>query len=246
MAFSNTLYQALGYGFLCTASLAIGGAVAAFRSPSDTLRGYIQHVAAGLVFAAAGVEVLPDVMHREKPLAAAIGFALGIVLLLAIRAMSERLEKKGNSGPWAFLSVVVVDIFVDGLLIGVSTATQRGAGHQALLVTIALAVELLTLGLSLAVELGQGGTSRARSILTTSLVAVTPLFGAVAGYFLSGVLTGAWIEGVLAFAVAALLYLAAEELLTEAHELPETNVGTALFLSAFLVIMLIDMVTSPT
>lgn len=245
MAFGTSLLHVSGYGALCAASLAIGGVVAAFRPPPDKLRGYIQHIAAGLVFAAASVEVLPDVMHREMPYAAALGFAIGIAVLLAIRSISEKVEKGSGGGQWGLISVVVVDIFVDGLLIGVSTATERGQGQQALLVTIALSAELLALGLSIATALGQDGVTRARSILTTSCIAITPFVGAIAGYFLGGRLTGAWIEGVLAFAVAALLYLAAEELLTEAHEVPETNIGTALFLAAFLVLMLVDMVSAP-
>jgi ZIP family zinc transporter len=77
-------------------------------------------------------------------------------------------------------------------------------------------------------------------------VAVIPFIGAEAGFFLGGVLSGGWIEGVLAFAVAALLYLAAEELLTEAHEVAETKGSTALFLAAFIALMLVDMISSKT
>lgn len=243
MNMNTSLLLVTGYGLLCAVSLAAGGAVAAFHPPSDRLRSYIQHGAAGLVFAAAGVEVLPDVMHRHMPVAAAIGFAIGIAAMLAIRVGSDKLSE--GRGPWGLVGVVVVDIFVDGVLIGVSTATERDQGQQALLVTIALSVELLSLGLSIAAALGQDGIQRGRSILTTSSISVTPLIGAVAGYFLGGALSGGWVEGVLAFAVAALLYLAAEELLTEAHEVPESVGSTATFLFAFLALMLVDMVSTP-
>lgn len=233
----------IGYGLMCTLSLAIGGAVAAYRPASDQLRSFFQHSAAGLVFAAAGVEVLPDVMHRHLPIAATIGFGIGIAVLLAIRAASDRLC--AGRGALALITVVVVDIFIDGLLIGVSAATARGQGQQALLVTIALAVELLTLGLSIAAELSENGVSARQIVLRTSAIAVTPLAGAIAGYFLGGALSGAWIEGVLAFAVAALLYLAAEELLTEAHETKESPASTAIFLFAFLAMMIVHMLTAP-
>lgn len=237
------LTPVIGYGLLCTLSLAAGGAIAAYRPAGDRLRSIFQHAAAGLVFAAAGIEVLPDVMHRHLPLAATIGFGIGIVVLLLIRAVSDKLCTGG--GATALIAVVVVDIFIDGLLIGVSSATARGGGQQALLITIALAVELLTLGLSIAAELTENGTGRRRIVVTTSTVALTPLAGAVAGYFLGGALSGAWVEAVLAFAVAALLYLAAEELLTEAHETEETAAGTAVLLFAFLAIMIIHMLTAP-
>jgi ZIP family zinc transporter len=38
-----------------------------------------------------------------------------------------------------------------------------------------------------------------------------------------------------------LLYLATEELLVEAHEVPETTFATATFFGGFLVLMLIDL-----
>lgn len=239
----HPLAPTIGYGLLCALSLAAGGAFAAYRPASDKVRSYFQHAAAGLVFAAAGVEVLPDVMHRHQPIAAAVGFGIGIVVLLLIRAGSDKLS--AGKGALGLITVVIVDIFVDGLLIGVSAATARGQGQQALLVTIALAMELLTLGLSIAAEMAEGAASARRIVLTTSCISLTPLAGTIAGYFLGGRLSGAWVEGVLAFAVAALLYLAAEELLTEAHETEETAGSTALFLLAFLAMMIIHMVTAP-
>ena len=98
----------------------------------------------------------------------------------------------------------------------------------------------------MAATLGQGGSSRSRIILTTSTVALSPLIGAISGYFLGGVLVGGWIEAVLAFAAAVLLYLAAEELLKEAHEVPETAVSTAVFFAAFLALLVIDMLSRKT
>ncbi|KQV45131.1 hypothetical protein ASC93_00830 [Massilia sp. Root335] len=79
-------------------------------------------------------------------------------------------------------------------------------------------VELLTLRLSIAAVFSRDGNSNGRSLLTTSAVSIAPLVGTIASSFLGGVLSGAWIEGVLAFAVAASLYLVTEELPTEAHE----------------------------
>jgi len=67
--------QALTYGGLSAAALALGGVFAAYRPLSPRLRSHIQQAAAGFVFAAVGVEVLPDVLDRALPVAAALGFA---------------------------------------------------------------------------------------------------------------------------------------------------------------------------
>jgi ZIP family zinc transporter len=224
--------------------LVIGAVFASFRPPTIEVRSLIQHVAAGFVFAAASVEVLPDVIHRHLPIAAAIGFALGVAVMLIIEAVSTRIESKSGHGgavSWGFVAVVVVDLFVDGLLIGVTSTAAEGEGQRALLIAIALAVELLALGLSMGATFAEGGLSRGRTAAIATGVALAPIAGAVFGFFLGGVLVGAWIEGVLAFAVAALLYLAAEELLKEAHEVAETPLSTALFFAGFLAVLLLDM-----
>jgi ZIP family zinc transporter len=247
MSAPGSLGNVIIYGVVCAVALAGGGAVASQWPPSRRIRSYLQHIAAGFVFAAAGVEVLPDVIHRDRPLAAALGFSAGVALMLAIRTVSEKSEKADNGrGAWTFIGAVVADIFVDGLLIGVSSSTAQSRGKQALLVTIAVSAELLSLGLSMAAMLGQRGSLQSRTILTTSSVALSPLIGAVAGYFLGDVLVAGWIEGVLAFAAAVLLYLAAEELLKEAHEVPETAVSTAMFFAAFLALLVIGMLSRRT
>lgn len=240
-----SLLKVLVYGFVCAGAFTAGGAIAASWPLSARIRSYIQHVAAGLVFAAVGVEVLPDVLHRDLPWAAAGGFATGIALMLALRMVSRQFsEGEGNGGiNWTFIGVVATDVFIDGILIGISAITDRNQGQQVLLVSVALSVELLSLGLSLVASMGQRGTSRTWSIATIGFMALSPLMGVIAGYFLGGQLSAGWMEGVLAFAAAALLYLAVEELLKEAHEVPETLASTALFFAAFLALLLVDMVS---
>jgi ZIP family zinc transporter len=226
------------YGLLATFSLTVGGVAAAYWQPGDKIRSHMQHVAAGFVFAAAAVEVLPDVMHRNEPFAAAIGFAAGLALTLAIRLTSEKLPGSGSN--WSFVGVLVADLLVDGLLIGVAaTAGERKTG---LLVAIAVSVELLALGLSMGVTLS--GASRFRVIGMTAALSLTPFAGALGGYFLGGILSSGWIEATLAFAVAVFLFMAAEELLREAHETRETPLGTSLFFLAFLCLLLLDMIGS--
>jgi ZIP family zinc transporter len=56
-------------------------------------------------------------------------------------------------------------------------------------------------------------------------------------------LTGAVLGGVLAFGLAALLFLVTEELLVEAHEVRENTVTTAMFFVGFLVLLMVDVLT---
>ena len=79
------LYSAGPVGMAIT-----GGVLATFWPPPAWLRSYIQHFAAGVVFSAVSVEILPDLMHRNKAVAAAVGFAMGAALMLAVRWISRQ------------------------------------------------------------------------------------------------------------------------------------------------------------
>lgn len=230
------------YGLACAIAFAIGNAVALRRPVAPATRSALQHLAAGFVFAAVGVEVLPDVMHRGMVFPAAIGFALGIVTLLGLRVYDAR-GGAGGAGPGTFVAVVIIDVCIDGMLLGVSLAVGHDGGQQARLILVALVAELFTLGMTVAATLQAHDTGGWRLRRRLGVVAASPVVGALGGHWLGSTLRGGWSEGVLAFAAAALLYLAAEELLREAHEGPESLVSTALFLAAFLALLLTDMAT---
>ena len=56
-----------------------------------------------------------------------------------------------------------------------------------------------------------------------------------------GGLPAAWQVVAFSFGLIALLYLVTEELLTEAHEKPETAWGAAMFFVGFLALTVIDL-----
>jgi ZIP family zinc transporter len=96
-------------------------------------------------------------------------------------------------------------------------------------------------GLATAAEMMGRGNSRTVSIVTTTLLGLLPLGGMLVGVLLLGGLGERWLEAMLAFAAAVLLYLVTEELLVEAHEVPETPLATAMFFAGFLGLLLLEM-----
>jgi ZIP family zinc transporter len=231
----------------------LGGIIAAYRAPGPRLGSAIQHFAAGMVFAAVGVELLPDVVSEHAPVATIIGFTIGIALMLFIRSITEKAEgsETGSEGesqpsgsgepalPTGLIATIGVDLAIDGLLIGIGFAAGAKEG---ILLIFALTLELLSLGLATSASLSKSGISRVKSIAVTSGLALVPFVGASVGASLLGGLSGALLEAVLAFGVAALLYLVTEELLVEAHEVPETPLITATFFIGFLLLLIITMV----
>jgi zinc transporter, ZIP family len=223
------------------AATIIGGTIAAFRTPGDKVRSAIQHFAAGVVFAAIAVELLPDIVHQRAPVPAVLGFALGVALMFAIKWLTEKREaKEASKTPIGLIATVGIDMLIDGFLIGIGFAAGAKAG---LLITVALTLELLSLGLAVSAELGQAGIARNKSLLWVAGLAVLPMLGAMLGATLFGGVKGAVLEAALSFGCAALLYLVTEELLVEAHEVPDSPAITATFFIGFLLLLVLDMVS---
>lgn len=217
---------------LIPAAVAILGAIVAVNvRPGPTLVSAIQHFAAGVVFAAAAGEIMPDVAHSGSPIATIVGGFAGIAVMLAIRQL-ERLIK----GPAGLLTLVGVDIVIDGLVLGIAFAAGAKAG---LLLTIALSVEVLFLGLAVTTELSETVKSRMRIVLIiAALVVLLPVGAFIATPVAS--LPAHYITGFLSFGLIALLYLVTEELLVEAHETPDRPWVTAMFFVGFLLLLSLE------
>jgi ZIP family zinc transporter len=223
--------QAWSYTLIPAAASVVGAAVAVNLRPGPVLVSAIQHFAAGVVFAAAAGEILPDVKHAGSPWAMLVGGALGVAAMLLVRILEKRVK-----GPAGLMSVTGIDILVDGLVLGIAFAAGAKAG---ILLTVALTIEVLFLGLTVANELGEGGASKGKVVgLTAALVLLLPLGALLGGPV--GSLPAAVQAGFLSFGLIALLYLVTEELLVEAHETEDRPWVTAMFFAGFLLLLLLD------
>ncbi|GAB7146431.1 ZIP family metal transporter [Mycobacterium riyadhense] len=209
----------------------IGAVAAVVRTPSAAVVSGIQHFAAGVVMAAVAGEVLPE-LRAKAPLGLIIlGFSVGVALLVLMRQFAGDKESAEDAPPVGFLAVVSVDLFIDGLLVATGAAASR---RTAVIITIALTVEVLFLGVSVALRLAGSGVPKVRAALTTSGVSLMIAVGGVLGALLLHGAGNSVLSLVLAFAAAALLWLVVEELLVEAHETPERPWMAVMFFSGFL------------
>lgn len=237
------LANVLTYAAFPALAVVVGGIVSAIRPPGATARSAVQHFAAGVVFAALATELLPEVMHKRLPLYTIGGFALGVVVMLVLKALTDHepkentVEKRGII-PVGLLIALGVDIALDGLLIGVGFAAGE---KQGVLLTIALTLEVLFLGVSAAAALTGAGASKLHIISTTAGLGCLLLLGAGLGAVVLNGASSAMLDVVLSFGIAALLYLVVEELMVEAHEAPETPWLSATFFIGFLLLMVIEM-----
>ena len=237
---TNSLLSVLLFALFPVAAAVAGAVIAVFRPPRPIMRGYIQHLAAGVVFSVVAVELLPDITsYSGAYVEVTVGFLLGVGSMLTLKSVSHKLEGRDSDFPTGLLVGVGVDILLDGFLVAISFAAGVEEG---ILLTIALTCELLSLGLAVAVELGQVEKDRWKVLLITSLLFLIIVVGAGLGSVLIQYISEAILEVILSFGLAALLYLVTEELLVEAHKEPETPIATGMFFVGFLVFLLLGMI----
>jgi ZIP family zinc transporter len=223
---SESLEGVLAYTLIPSLGILVGSAVAVVRAPGARLISAFQHFAAGVVFAAVAVELLPRLHTLDSPIAMIIGFVLGVAAMLAGKALFE------NAG---IVVPMAVDLFIDGLLVAIGFSAGVMGG---MVLLIGLTLETLSLGLSTAPALVRRGMAGFRAVVVIGATGLVVLLGAAAGHVVAG-MSGGFLAGVLGFGVASLLYLVTEELLAEAHEVPDTPVVTATFFAGFLLPIII-------
>jgi ZIP family zinc transporter len=219
------------------ASVFLGGAVTRWRTPGKGMQSAIQHFAAGVIFCVLATELLPDLMHRHMPVWTLLGFSLGVATMLAVKHFFEADESAPNTDA-GLVTAMGIDVALDGLLIGLGFAAGQ---KQGLLLTIAMSLEVFFLGLACATTLAANGASRTRILAVPAVLGGLLLVGASVGAVALHVLAAPAVDALLAFGVAALLYLVTEELLVEAHEVKETPFQTAMFFVGFIALFIVDM-----
>ncbi len=226
------------YASIAAAALLAGGMIAILRKPGIKMRSVILHFAAGVIFSVVAVELLPDIMARHVVWEIVVGFGAGVALMLALRHYLEPEDEASDSGgfPTALIAIIAVDLLVDGVIMGIGfiSGTDTGA-----LLAIAISVELAALGMATATSLGSRSIPTKTTVLCLAGLALLIFSSALLSAWLLGGIPDAYLEIVLSFGLAALLFLVTEELLVEAHEGSQSPVMTAAFFAGFLLFMLL-------
>lgn len=222
----------------------IGGVIALIWHPSHSARSMIQHFAAGVILAALATELLPEIgREHAQPWILIVAFALGSLFMFGMKLVTDRLEAKdeakekitGVAGlPMGMLMATVIDIAVDGLIIGAGFAS---GGETGMILALGLSVEMLFLGLALVTDALKGW----KILAMTAFLGAEILGFAYLGNLLLGGASISIIAAVLAASAAALLYLVTEELLIEAHEVEEKNYYTLILFAGFLAFWSVQM-----
>jgi len=218
---SESLQSVLAYTLIPCLGVLVGSVFSVLVAPATRMISAFQHFAAGVVFAAVAVELLPQLESLASPISMVIGFCLGVAAMFAAKALFANI---------GIIVPVAIDLFIDGVLIAVGFAAGVKGG---MVLLVGLTLETVSLGLSSAPALVRSGVSGSRTLFWMGASGVVVLLGAAVGYMIVG-LSGSLLAGILGFGVASLLYLVTEELLAEAHEVPDTPLVASTFFAGFL------------
>ncbi len=247
---SSALAETTKYIVIPLLAPAVGALIAIRSHPNVQVKSLVRHIAAGLVFAAAAIELLPNLLKDKQPLATIIGFSLGVGLLLLVKRIlgghyhgnadethdHKHADLEESAGLAALMAAINIDLAVDGLLIGIGFATGQAEGR---LLTFALTIEALFIGLSIIESCREQKFSALKSFQIAASPGIVLAIMALVGASVLSSLHGAVHQAVLAFGVSALLYLVTEELLVEAHESPDEPVEVAGFFAGFLLVLVL-------
>ena len=232
----------LMFGLLPLLTILVGGIIPFIRMPGPVFRSVMLHFAAGVVFSVVAVELLPDILEKHRPVEVIIGFGLGVAVMLAVKHFTNKIEPSAQSRSILPLGILIgtgIDILLDGFLLGIGFAAGTKEG---VLLTLALALEVFSLGIAISMELRTKQFPHTQSQILIIFMGALFLFGTVLGATLLSGISQEMTELILSFGLAALLYLVTEELLMEAHEEKESPLITSAFFVGFLFFLILGMV----
>jgi ZIP family zinc transporter len=211
----------------CGTALATGlGAIPVFflgRRAAE-LTPFLLGLAAGVMGVSAVAGLLIPATEEGSTGAVVVGLAVGLgFLVLVRRRLSPDAGFMGRSGPGARTSalvflVLVVHSLPEGLAIGTAFASDRAG--LSLFVILAIAIQNIPEGTSVAIPMEEAGFSRARQFWAAVGTSAPQPVGAVIA-FVAVEQVGGLLPFSFAFAAGAMLALIAVELLPQAYGGPQ-------------------------
>ncbi|MFZ0564663.1 MAG: hypothetical protein WAM28_00485 [Chlamydiales bacterium] len=216
------------YALIPMAVAIAGGLIASFYIPKPNILNALQHFISGIVVGAVSVELLPKILeHRSWGLL--LAFLVGMAFMLVLKVLTQSLAQKKT--PTGLIVGGGLDLFIDGLLIGISFLAGTKSG---ILIIFSLCFCAFFLNLTISSTLAQN--KKVQWVAIFFVAAMLPIGAFLAATVLSHLPSSFLIE-TITFGVAALLYLGVEELLAEGHKKEEATWITASFFIGFFVIL---------
>lgn len=217
-----------------------GGIVAELIPTSRRMLSRALHAAAGIVTAVVAVELMPEALGGgAPPWAIVIGLCLGGAFYVSLDWLIDLMQggEEPAAGAWMIYAAVAIDLFSDGLMIGVGSVVSLSL---AFILALGQVMADVPEGFATITNFKDKGQPRARRLLLSASFLIPCLVGASVGYWLLRGQGETLTLAALAFTAGVLLIAAVEDMLQEAHEAAEdTRYSAAFFISGFALFTLV-------
>ena len=232
----------LGLAALPAAGNFLGGLASEVKNVSERVLSLALHLAAGIVLAVVGLELMPEALQASPPWVPILAFVGGGLFFIGIeRAIGYIQGRLGKSeegtGPLAIFTGVSLDLFSDGVMIGTATVLNPSLG---LLLALGQVPADVPEGFAAVATLRRAGMRRRTRILMALAFTIPILIGATLGYFALRDAPEILTLSVLALTGGALTSVVVEEMMTEAHEGETSHLGPIALTAGFALFALIS------
>ena len=225
----------LALAALPAAGNALGGLAAEAVPLGERSLSLALHLAAGIVLAVVGIELMPRALDASAPWVPALAFVAGGAVFILLDRTIGVVQRRLGSGeelarPAAIFSGVSIDLFSDGVMIGTATLLDPALG---LLLALGQVAADLPEGFAAIATLRAAGVPRRRRVLLSGGFAVPVLAGAALGHLALRDAPDLVTLSVLALTAGALTSVVVEEMVSEAHEGETSSLGPVLLTAGF-------------
>lgn len=190
--------------------------------------------AAGIMIAISTLNLLPSAVQYGSTLLAAMGFLVGVVLMLFLDSMVPHLhfvQKEGRECTYMKMgffiaSGIALHNLPEGLALG---AGYQAAENLGIMIAMAILLHNIPEGMGIAAPLKMAGMCKLKIIGITSLAGLFTPIGTLIGLAIFNILP-ALISVSLGLAAGAMIYIVSDELIPESHKQHShsANLGTVL------------------
>jgi ZIP family zinc transporter len=216
------------------ANFAGGGLAELFRVSARALS-LALHLAAGIVLAVVGLELMPEALNASAPWLPLLAFVAGGAAFIGLDRVVGYVQGRlggdeEQKGAFAIFGGVSLDLFSDGVMIGTGTVINPALG---LLLALGQMPADLPEGFAAVATMRNAGVKRRTRLLLTAGFAVPILFGAALGYLALRDAPEVVTLSVLALTGGALVAVVVEEMVSEAHEGETSQLGPVFLTAGF-------------
>ncbi|MDP9313415.1 MAG: ZIP family metal transporter [Chloroflexota bacterium] len=191
------------------------------------------------MIAVVGVELLPEALGGAAPAWLIVaGLVFGGLFYVLLDVIIDRASGgEEEAGAWVIYAAIAIDLFSDGLMIGVGSVVSLGL---ALVLAIGQVTADIPEGFATIANFKDKGVPRARRLILSASFVIATLAGASIGYWLLRNQSETFKLTALAFTAGILLLAAVEEMIQEAHEAAEdTRLSAGFFIGGFALFTLV-------